>query len=206
MPQIKAYNRKTDPLDHIETYRTWMNVRRASANLKCQAFPFTLTGATRQWFRSLKLGTIDSFDQLKREFLGRFIGSKTRKKDKTHLVFKKGKDETLKKYIDRFSEGMNLVEDFTDNDILSALREGLQEGKLLTSIIRRAPKTFGEFLARVQEFVNIEDYLQSRKTQKGEGKRKSETDEKEIDPKKAMTPSIHPARTKAQEGETSQHE
>ena len=198
MPQIKAYDGKTDPLDHIETYRTWMNIRRASASLKCQAFPLTLTGAARQWFRSLKPGTISSFDQMKREFLGRFIGSKTRKKDKTHLwSLKQGKDETLKKYIDRFSEGMNLVEDFTDNDILSALREGLQEGELLTSIIRRAPKTFGEFLARAQEFVNIEDYLQSRKTQKGEGKRKSETDAKESDSKKAMTPSVHLAQHEA---------
>ena len=162
-----------------------MNVRRASTSLKCQAFPLTLIGAARQWYRSLKPGTISSFDQLKGEFLGRFIGSKTRKKDKTHLwSLKQGKDETLKKYIDRFSEGMNLVDEFTDTDVLSALREGLQEGELLTSIIRRAPKTFGEFLARAQEFVNVEEYLQSRKNHKGEGKRKSESEAKEGDSKK----------------------
>ena len=185
MPQIKAYDGKTDPLDHIETYRTWMNVRRASASLKCQAFPLTLTGAARQWYRSLKPGTIGSFEQLKGEFLSRFIGSKTRKKDKTHLwSLKQGKDESLKKYIDRFSEGMNLIDEFTDSDVLSALREGLQEGELLTSIIRRAPKTFGEFLARAQEFVNVEEYLQSRKSHKGEGKRKSESEAKESDSKK----------------------
>ena len=182
MPQIKAYDGKTDPLDHIETYRTWMNVRRASASLKCQAFPLTLTGATRQWYQSLKPGTIGSFEQLKGEFLSRFIGSKTRKKDKTHLLsLKQGNDESLKKYIDRFSEGMNLIDKFTDSDVLSALREGLQEGELLTSIIRRAPKTFGEFLARVQEFVNVEEYLQSRKSHKGEGKRKNESEAKEGD-------------------------
>ena len=114
--------------------------------------------------------------------MSHFIGSKTRKKDKTHLwSLKQEKDETLKKYIDRFSEGMNLVDEFTDNDVLSALREGLQEGELLTSIIRRAPKTFGEFLARAQEFVNVEEYLQSRKSHKGEGKRKNESEAKEGD-------------------------
>ena len=159
MPQIKPHDGKTDPLDHIETYRTWMNVRRASASLKCQAFPLTLTSAACQWYRSLKRGTIGSFNQLKGEFLGWFIGSKIRKKDKTHLwSLKQGNDETLKKYIDCFSEGIDLVDKFTDTDVLPTLQEGLQEGELLTSIIRRALKNCGEFLARAQEFINVEEY------------------------------------------------
>ena len=76
---------------------------------------------------------------------------------------------------------MNLFHEFTDSDVLSTLREGLQEGELLTSIVRRVPKTFGEFLARAQEFVNVKEYLESRKSHKGKGERKSESEAKEGD-------------------------
>ena len=156
-----------------------MNVRRASASLKCQAFPFTLTGAVHQWFRSFKPRIINSFFQLKGEIVGRFIGSKT-----NIFSLTQEKDETIKKYIDRFSEGMNLVQDFTDSNMLSAFLEGLQEGELLFSIIRKAPKTFEEFLALAQEFINVKEYLQSLKNHKGEGKHKNEVEAKESYSKK----------------------
>ena len=110
---------------------------------------------------------------------------KQKQKHKNHLwPLKQGKDETLKKYTDLFSEGMNLVDDFTDSDVPSSLREGLREGELLTFIVRRAPKTFGELLARAQEFVNVEEYLQSCKNHKGEGKYKTESEAIEGDSKK----------------------
>ena len=53
---------------------------------------------------------------------------------------------------------MNLVEDFTYGDIVSVLHKGLQEGKLL-STIKRTPKTYGEFLIRAHEFIDVEEYL-----------------------------------------------
>ena len=35
MLAIKQYEGLTDPINHFESYRTWMNMRRASLNIKC---------------------------------------------------------------------------------------------------------------------------------------------------------------------------
>ena len=156
-----------------------MDVRRASPNIKCQAFELTLSGIALEWFRGLKPRSITSFDQLRTEFVSRFIGLKTRKNDKTYLwSLKQGKAETLKSYIRRFTKEINTVEGFTDVDVIGALREGLQEGEQLRSMVRKEPKTFTEFLTRAQEYIKVDDYLQSRKEHKGEGKRKGESEAK----------------------------
>ena len=68
------------------------------------------------------------------------------------------------------------METFTDGDVIAALREGLQEGELLRSMIRKEPKTFNEFLTRAHEYIKVDDYLQTRQEHKGEKKRASETE------------------------------
>ena len=177
MPATKQYEGLTDPVNHFESYRTWMNVRRATPSIKCQAFELTLTGTALEWFRSLQPRSIDSFDQLRAEFISRFIGHRTRKNDKTHLwSLKQGNNESLKSYIRRFTKEINTVERFTDRDVITALREGLQEGELLRSMIRKEPKTFVEFLNRAQEYIKVDDYLHNRREHKAEKKRTSETE------------------------------
>ena len=186
MPVMKQYEGLTDPINHFESYRTWMNVRRASPNIKCQAFGLTLTGAALEWFHSLQPRSIASFGQLRTEFVNRFIGQKTRKNDKTYLwSLKQGKNESLKDYVRRFTKEINTLEKFTDGDAIAALREGLQEGELLRSMIRKEPKTFNEFLTRAHEYIKVDDYLQTRQEHKGEKKRASETETEETKKQKS---------------------
>ena len=65
MPAIPQYNGKTDPIAHIQTYRTWMSIAKADAPTLCNAFPLTLTGPAQAWFGRLRAGMISSFEQLK---------------------------------------------------------------------------------------------------------------------------------------------
>ena len=65
MPVIPQYNGKTDPVVHIQIYRTWMNIAKADAPTLCNAFPLTLIGPTQAWFERLRAGMISSFEQLK---------------------------------------------------------------------------------------------------------------------------------------------
>lgn len=39
------YNGTGDPVDHIQQYHIWMNIRRYSPAMMCQAFSLILTGA-----------------------------------------------------------------------------------------------------------------------------------------------------------------
>ena len=106
-----------------------------------------LSGIALEWFHGLKPKSIASFNQLRAEFVSRFISLKMRKNDKSYLLsLKQGKAETLKSYVRRFTKEINTVEGFIDIDVIDALREGLQEGELLKSMVRKEPKTFAEFL------------------------------------------------------------
>ena len=98
MPTLKQYDGEGNPVNHLTTFQTWMTIRRASPNIKCQAFPLTLTDTAYEWFQSLKPGSISSYEQLKEEFLARFATARTRKKDVSYLwTIKQGKTESLKK-------------------------------------------------------------------------------------------------------------
>ncbi|XP_024019228.1 uncharacterized protein LOC112090948 [Morus notabilis] len=145
------------------------------------AFSLMLTGPALQWFQQLKPRSISSFNQLKQQFLRRFVIAKTRKKDKLYLYsLKQGADESVKAYIERFSQKMNYVEGYTDSDVVAAIRGGLQECDLLKSICKKQQKTFTDLMIRVQKFISAEKYMcnwrgQSQTDQsKNDGKRKVE--------------------------------
>lgn len=87
-----------------------------------------------EWFYGVKPISISSFDQLRTNFVSRFIGLRTRKNDKTYWCsLKQWKNESLKNYVWRFTKEINIIEGLTDRDIIAALREGLEEAKLLRS-------------------------------------------------------------------------
>ena len=47
MPHIDSYDRVKDPLDHLETFKTLMQLQRVADEIMCRAFPTTLKGAAR---------------------------------------------------------------------------------------------------------------------------------------------------------------
>ncbi|GMN18961.1 hypothetical protein TIFTF001_048559 [Ficus carica] len=191
MIPIKQYDGKENPAGHMHGYCTWMRIRGATQAQMCLAFSLTLTGPALQWFQQLEPGSIGSFRELKQQFLGRFVMTKTRKKDKLYLYsLKQGTEESLKSYIERFSQEMNYVEGYTDSDAVAAIREGLLEGSMLKSIVHKQPKTFAELITRAQKFISAEEYMRNRRgpaqagTSKLEGKRKVEEGAKGSDQKK----------------------
>ncbi|XP_077246179.1 uncharacterized protein LOC143886093 [Tasmannia lanceolata] len=58
MPTVPQYDRTTDPVDHLETFRTMMLLHGASDGFLCSAFPTTLTGAARDW-EALQVPNLD---------------------------------------------------------------------------------------------------------------------------------------------------
>ena len=43
MSSIPLYDEKTDPIAHVQTYKTWMNIAKADALTLCNVFPLTLS-------------------------------------------------------------------------------------------------------------------------------------------------------------------
>ena len=64
MPQVKAYDGSKDPLNHLESFKTLMNLQGVSDEIMCRAFLTTLKGLARVWFSKLTPNSIGTFKEL----------------------------------------------------------------------------------------------------------------------------------------------
>ena len=86
MPQIEAYDRFKDPLDHLESFKTLMHLQGVVDEIMCRAFPTTLKGPTRIWFSRLMPNSIGTLKELSAQFASHFIGGHRFKKSTTCLM------------------------------------------------------------------------------------------------------------------------
>ena len=61
MPQFNTYDGSGNPMEHLESYRSWMELHGATSSIMCKGFALTLFGSARKWYRQLKPGSIASF-------------------------------------------------------------------------------------------------------------------------------------------------
>ena len=62
MLQTEPYDRTTDPLDHLESFKALMLLHRATDGILCRAFSVTLHKAARLWFFGLCSESVHSFE------------------------------------------------------------------------------------------------------------------------------------------------
>ena len=75
MLTIPLYDGKINPVAHVQTYWTWMNIAKADATTLCNAFPLTLPGPAQAWFGRLCTRMISSFEHLQDQFIAQFLSS-----------------------------------------------------------------------------------------------------------------------------------
>jgi hypothetical protein len=70
----------------------------------CRAFPLTLLGNARDWFRKLPLNFISNLDELCKMFLMQFMAVRVRRKPSGSLMsLHQGPEESLKDFFMRFN-------------------------------------------------------------------------------------------------------
>lgn len=73
IPHMPKYDGFIDPDDHINNCEWMMTSLKMDCRFTCTCFPSTLTGNAGKWFKSLRSGSISSFDQLKYLFHNNFM-------------------------------------------------------------------------------------------------------------------------------------
>ena len=53
MPQIETFDRKKDPVDHLNSYKNQMDLHGYQDPVRCRAFAITLKGPALAWFNIL---------------------------------------------------------------------------------------------------------------------------------------------------------
>ena len=86
MPQIETFDGTKDPIDYLNTYKNQMELHRYQDPVRCRAFAITLKGPALAWFNKLSPSSISSFKELSIAFVSHFIGARSYRKPRYHLL------------------------------------------------------------------------------------------------------------------------
>ncbi|XP_077217982.1 uncharacterized protein LOC143852482 [Tasmannia lanceolata] len=152
MPPVQQYDGTSDPVDHLETFRTLMLLHRASDGFLCRAFPTSLTGAARDWYSRLKPNSVDSF--------GDFMSSRRPRKTAASLMaLHQEDDESLKEFIRRFNREGLQVPNLDPSAATNALLAGAKSIEFRRTVARRNPHSLADLIAGAEEYISIEETL-----------------------------------------------
>jgi hypothetical protein len=64
MSSLETFDGSKDPLDHLESFKTVMCLQGVPDEIMCHAFPTTLKGPARVWFKKITPSSVGFFAQL----------------------------------------------------------------------------------------------------------------------------------------------
>ncbi|XP_058106488.1 uncharacterized protein LOC131249737 [Magnolia sinica] len=182
LPQITPFTCKTDPTEHIECFRTYMELHDASYAIMYRAFSLTLADVARLWFKQLKPKSVSTFAELSDAFLTNFIGEKKKLKPPVHLnniVQKEG--ELQKDYIKRFNFKSLQVRKHSEKTTLNSIMQGFRDKPFLASLDKNLPETLAEFMTLSDKYANAEEIRNLRKAAQNAKIGAKESVKKEVD-------------------------
>ncbi|GFY87157.1 hypothetical protein Acr_05g0007960 [Actinidia rufa] len=144
--QLGIYEGKTDPMDHLDSYKSLMSLQGCSDEVMCKAFSATLKGLARN-----------------------------RQKNASHLFTVHQKEtESLKDFVKRFNQAILEVEDPSDKVIIMAMMEGLRPGPLFDSLSKNVPETLSALQSKADKYIAAEELAEAkrRRREKDDHKRK----------------------------------
>ncbi|GFZ09774.1 hypothetical protein Acr_21g0003730 [Actinidia rufa] len=166
--QLGMYEGKTDPMDHLDSYKSLMSLQGCSDEVMCKAFSATLKGPARSWFRKLSPGTIDSFGDLSRLFVANFMSCRNRQKNASHLfTIHQKENESLKEFVKRFNQAILEVKDPSDKVIIMAMMEGLRPGPLFDSLSKNVLETLYALQSKADKYIAAEELAEAKRRRRG---------------------------------------
>ncbi|XP_025670070.1 uncharacterized protein [Arachis hypogaea] len=164
---LTPYDGLGDPKKYIKKFTSIMIVNGASDKVLCRCFPSYLDDPALDWFCSLPAGSISRFRDLSKPFDEHFAGSAIFLHDSDYLnTIRKGKQESLRDYMTRFTKIAMSIPDLHPELELHAIKSGLRPGKFQETIAVAKPKTMAEFREKAKGYIDIEELQQARKTEK----------------------------------------
>ena len=147
MPSMELYDDTTDPLDHLEVYKSCMRIQGAIDALLCIAFSATLKATAQTWYTHLEPGSIDSFIQLEEWFLAHFSTRRRMSHEPNSLFAIRQQDkEPLRDFIARFKAATLEVDHLDDLVEMSALKRGLRISRLTYLLDKNPVRSYAQVL------------------------------------------------------------
>ncbi|KAL5538915.1 hypothetical protein UlMin_042374 [Ulmus minor] len=146
LPNLK-YDGTRDPAEHLETYKSWMELNSAT-----NAFQ------SRRWFRTLRPGSVFSFRQLSESFISQFAVNKVQRKPARHLYTVRQKEnESTGAFLNRFVKEEMSVKDRNDSTACGALMAGLRSATVLKYMVSiKEDVSYPELISEVRRHIQAE--------------------------------------------------
>ncbi|KAK3043614.1 hypothetical protein RJ639_001676 [Escallonia herrerae] len=168
MPQCDLYDGTGDPGEHVYQFQTNMLLLQVSDAVMCRAFPTTLRKAAHAWFKSLQPRSIYSFGQLSDLFQKHFVSSRSRRKNSASLLnIVQEKNESLACFLGRFNAATLEIDDLDESVKYTAFLRGLRPTSKFAFSVNKSPP---------------EEYLETHRDRRGEGKSEQKKRSREITP------------------------
>ncbi|VFQ77754.1 unnamed protein product [Cuscuta campestris] len=107
---------------------------------ECLLFFHSLRGRAAEWFDKLPPGRIDSFNELADKFKAKFQENCTKRKNFAYLsATGQRESKNLTKFLMRWRDEVNKVEEIDDKTMLSLFLSGLRAGELYKEFCKRLP-------------------------------------------------------------------
>ncbi|KAL7601482.1 uncharacterized protein LOC111911505 [Lactuca sativa] len=120
----------------------------------CTYFPTTLEGNVGTWIKTLKLSSINNFNQLKYLFITNFMQLRKYKGDcHTIIGCKQREGHTVKDYFARLIKATLDVPVYDEGLIAKAFTWGLMPGSLSQKLMGKQPNTRAELNEMVERFL-----------------------------------------------------
>ncbi|GMH25256.1 hypothetical protein Nepgr_027099 [Nepenthes gracilis] len=130
MPSLDLYDGGSDPVDHLDHFRTHLSLQGLEDSAMCRCFPLTLKGDARIWFHHLPSGSVSSFRELTDLFLAQYASSRREEKQPWHLSHIKQKPgENPRRFLDHFVAEARRIPKITEEIKAYAAAEEANEAK-----------------------------------------------------------------------------
>jgi hypothetical protein len=143
----QKYDGSKEPQSWLLDYLQAVKILGGMKETAMQSLQLHLTGATRSWLSKLERETIESWEELTKQFMSNF---KSTYKRPTSIEEVKAcvqqRNETLRSYIHRWSIIKNSAVEVSDERAIDAFTLGLRQGDLVEEMGRIKPRTVSELM------------------------------------------------------------
>ncbi|KAK3024618.1 hypothetical protein RJ639_043946 [Escallonia herrerae] len=184
MPQCDLYDGTRDRGEHVYQFETNMLLLQVSDDVMCRAFPTTLRKAAHAWFKSLQLRSVYCFGQLSNLFQKHFVSSRSQRKNSASLLnAMQEKNESLACFLGQFNAATLEIDNLDESMKYIAFLRGLQPtSKFSFSVNKSPPGNMKALLEKANKYIQVEEYLETHRGRRGEGKEEQKKRSREITP------------------------
>jgi hypothetical protein len=168
----QKYDGSQEPSSWLSDYLQAVRILGGSKETIMQSLQLHLTGAARSWLSKLERETIESWEELTKQFTSNFKSTyKWPASIEEVKACVQHRNETLKSYIQRWSIIKNSTVKVSDEQAIDAFTLGLQRGDLVEEMGRIKPKTVSELMDITNRFTDGEDACNNKRTRSPEDDR-----------------------------------